>query len=91
MPNTAAAKKTLRKDEVRRLANRSKRSTLRTVIKRCRATAEAGGDRETVDAAFRLAVKKLDQAAATHLIHKNTAARTKSRLSKLCKSAVVGG
>ena len=84
MPNKAAAKKDLRQNEKRRALNRSQRSALRTVLKKCRAAA-AGDDREATQSAFRLAVKKLDQAAAKNLIHKNTAARTKSRLSKLCK------
>ena len=85
MPNTTSAKKALRQNQVRRLRNRSERSALRTVIKKCRQAAVAG-DPEAADAAFRLAVKKLDQAAAKNLIHANAAARTKSRLSKLLKS-----
>jgi small subunit ribosomal protein S20 len=72
----------MRKAEVRRLRNRSARSSLKTVVKRCRVAA-AGTDTEAAQTAFRLAVQKLDQAAASHLIHKNTAARTKSRLARL--------
>ena len=83
MPNTASAKKALRQNRQRRLRNRSQRSALRTAIKKCRASA---GTQEA-EAAFRLAVKKLDQAAAKRLIHPNTAARTKSRLSKFLKKA----
>lgn len=85
MPNTTSAKKALRQNQVRRLQNRSQRSALRTVIKKCRLAATSG-DPKTADEALRLAVKRLDQAAAKHLIHANTAARTKSRLSKLVKS-----
>ena len=84
MPNSPSAKKSMRKSEVRRERNRSSRSALRTVLKKCRAVA-AGDDPAATQAAFRLAVKKLDQAAAHHLIHKNVAARTKSRLSRLLK------
>lgn len=84
MPNSASAKKSMRKAEVRRIRNRSARSALRTVLKKCR-TAAAGEDAAVAQSAFRLAVKKLDQAAAHHLIHKNVAARTKSRLSRLLK------
>jgi small subunit ribosomal protein S20 len=72
----------MRKAEVRRLRNRSARSALKTVVKKCRIAA-AAADAEAAQGAFRLAVKKLDQAAAHHLIHKNTAARTKSRLARL--------
>ena len=45
------------------------------------------GEVEAAQSAFRLAVKSLDQAAAKNLIHKNAAARTKSRLSKLFKQS----
>jgi len=82
MPNSRSAKKSLRKSQKRRLHNRMQRSALRTTIKKFRAAVDAG-DREAVDAAFRLATKKLDQAAAKNLIHRNKAARTKSRLASL--------
>jgi small subunit ribosomal protein S20 len=87
MPNTASAKKTLRKDKVRRLRNRSQRSSLRTVIKKVLAAVVAG-DRTAADAALKVVVKRLDQAAAKRLIHPNKAARTKSRLAK--RVATVG-
>ena len=83
MPNTASAKKEQRKSAKRRLLNRSQRSALRTAVKNARSAAQAGG--AEAEAALKLAVKKLDQAAAKHLIHKNAAARTKSRLAKLTK------
>lgn len=83
MPNTSAAKKALRQNVVRNARNRSQRSTLRTILKKCRAAAGTAD----ADAAFRIAVKSLDKAAAKNLIHANTAARTKSRLSKLLKNA----
>ncbi|MFK7818374.1 MAG: 30S ribosomal protein S20 [Planctomycetaceae bacterium] len=86
MPNSANAKKALRKSKVRRLRNRSRRSALRTTLKKFRVLATAGEDKDGIETAFRLAVKKLDQAASKGLIHRNTAARTKSRLSKLCPS-----
>ena len=69
------------------MRNRSQRTALRTVLKNCREAA-VGDDAEAAQAAFRLAVKRLDQAAAKHLIHKNKAARTKSRLVKLMKKQV---
>ncbi len=82
MPNLKSQKKRLRQDEKRRLRNRSARSTLRSVIKDFRIAA-AGDDPDDKQTKFRQAVKKLDQAAAKNLIHKNAAARMKSRLSKL--------
>ena len=84
MPNTPSAKKDLRQSQKRRAQNRSKRSTLRTVVKKCR-DAATGGDSQIAAEAFRQATKHLDQAAAKHLIHKKAAARTKSRLSKMLR------
>lgn len=84
MPNSENAKKALRQSEKRRLLNRDQRSALRTAVKKVRKAATEG-DTDAAQTAFRHAVKKLDQAAAKNLIHKNTAARTKSRLSHLLK------
>lgn len=84
MPNTANAKKALRKSEKRRLLNRTKRTALRGILKKVRVAVEAG-NQDVARESFRLACKKLDQAAAKNLIHKNAAARTKSRLSALLK------
>ena len=86
MPNSRSAKKSLRKSLKRRTINRSQRSTLRTTVKRVRLAADAG-DAEGAESALRIATKKLDQAAAKHLIHKNAAARTKSRLARLVNAA----
>jgi small subunit ribosomal protein S20 len=84
MPNTPGAKKRLRQSETRRLANRSKRTNLRGQIRKVR-DAVAAGDHEKAQAELRIAQKKLDKAAASHLIHRNAAARTKSRLVQLVK------
>ncbi len=86
MPNTPSAKKRLRQNDKRRLHNRSAKSTMRTQIRRLREAVKAG-DSETAQVEFRAAQKKIDQAASKNLIHKNAAARTKSRLSKLVKAA----
>ena len=85
MPNTASAKKRLRQNAKRRLHNRSLKSRVRSQIRRVR-EAVAAGDADTAQAEFRVAAKRLDQAAGKKLIHKNAAARSKSRLSKLVKS-----
>ncbi len=89
MPNSNSAKKRLRQNAKRRGVNRTKRSTLRTQIRRVTEAVEAG-DVEKSEAEFRVASQKLDQAAAHRLIHPNAAARTKSRLSKRIKSAKEG-
>ena len=87
MPNTDSARRALRKDERRRVRNKQQRSTLRTAVKKVRASVAAvpSGEKTVEDAkvALQLAIKKLDQSAAKHLIHKNKAARDKSRLTKL--------
>ncbi|MDA0832894.1 MAG: 30S ribosomal protein S20 [Planctomycetota bacterium] len=86
MPNTKTAKKALKQNNKRRLANRSQRSTLKTLIKNVRElTAEGKVDEAT--AALRLVSKRLDQAGAKHLYHPNKSARLKSRLAKLVSSA----
>ena len=83
MPNTKSAKKALRQNKKRRERNKAQRSALRTFVKKARLAILGGAPPEERDAALRLAVKKLDQAADKHLIHPNKAARTKSRLMKL--------
>jgi small subunit ribosomal protein S20 len=81
MPNTESAKRSLRKKEARRLRNRAERSTLRTTIKKVRVAVGAGDAVQSKDA-LQVAIKKLDRAADKGLIHKNKAARDKSRLTK---------
>ena len=85
MPNTASAKKRMRQDAVRRNRNRAVKSTLRTQIRKVREAITAK-DAEKSAVEFRTLVKKLDKAAAHKVIHPNTAARTKSRLSHAIKS-----
>jgi len=81
MPNNVNAEKALRQNIKRRLRNRAATSTLRTSIKKVRvALAAATPEPATIDTVLKDAVKRLDRAAAKGLIHKNTAARTKSRL-----------
>jgi small subunit ribosomal protein S20 len=67
-----------RQNEKRRLRNKSVRAELRTRTKNAVAAAETGAE-DTVEQ-LRLAVKRIDKAAARGVIHKNTAANHKSRL-----------
>jgi len=85
MPNTVSAKKRLRQNEKLRLRNRATKSVMRGQIRKVRDAVQAG-DSETAQAEFKVAQKKLDQAASKNLIHNNAASRTKSRLVKLIKS-----
>ncbi|MDC0295359.1 30S ribosomal protein S20 [bacterium] len=86
MPNTASAKKRLRQNDKLRSQNRSARSNLRSQIRRVQEAVKAG-DADSAQSEFRRAQKSIDQAASKRLIHRNAAARTKSRLVKLIKSA----
>jgi small subunit ribosomal protein S20 len=65
-------------NEKRRLRNKAVRAELKTRTKRALATAEVGD--EQAPEALRLAIKRIDKAAAKGVIHKNAAARRKSRL-----------
>ena len=80
MPNIASAKKRLRQSIVRRTKNRSLKSKLGTLCKKV-IVAVDGGNVEDAEANLRLAAKNLDQAASKHTIHRNAAARKKSRLA----------
>ena len=79
MPNTRSALKELRKAERRRQRNRAIRSRVRTFVKYAR-QAIARADLEAAQKAIREAYRELDRAARKGVIHKNTAARLKSRL-----------
>ncbi len=80
MPNNAAAQKRMRQEQKRRLHNRSVKSLVKTQITKAReAVAFAGTDAEE---AVRIAVSELDRAAKKGVIHRNNAARRKSRLMK---------
>lgn len=86
MPNTKSAKKRLKQSLGRRTRNRAVKSTLKTHVRHVRdAVAAADPDKAATD--FRMAAKKLDQAAAKGVIHANKAARLKSRLSAAVKAA----
>ena len=61
------------------------RSRMRSQLRRVDEAIQAG-DREKAQAEFRVAAKRLDQAASKNLIHKNAAARSKSRLNKRVKA-----
>ncbi len=80
MANSAQAKKRARQAEVSRVRNTGQRSNLRTFIKRVLAAVETG-DVEKATAAYTTAVPIIDAAVNKGLIHKNKAARNKSRLN----------
>jgi small subunit ribosomal protein S20 len=83
--NSAQAKKRAIQNEKKRLHNASRRSMLRTLIKKVR-KAIAMVDYAAATAAFRMAQPVIDRFAAKGLIHKNAAARYKSRLNARIKA-----
>lgn len=81
MANIKSAIKSIRSDVRKTARNKPVRSSLKTYIKGA-VTEIQGGDQEASQEAVRLAVSKLDKAAQKGIIHKNQAARRKSRLMK---------
>ncbi len=79
MANIKSAKKRARQNLKRRERNRYYKTTARTYIKKARALI-AAGEFEQAEEVVRLAEKALDKAAQKGIIHKNNAARRKSRL-----------
>lgn len=80
LPNIKSAKKRVKVIATKTLQNRAANSQLKTQIKKANAAIESNaGDKEAV---VRAAVKKIDQAAAKGILHKNNAARKKAALDK---------
>jgi len=75
VPNIKSAKKNMRKSRAAAVRNRAQRSALRTALKRAN---ESDATNET----RRGAISLLDRAARKGLVHRNAAARYKSRLAK---------
>ncbi len=85
MANSKSAKKRAIQSEKRRQHNASRRSMMRTLVKKVLAAIEAG-DKELATKEFAAATPILDRFAAKGLIHKNKAARSKSRLNARIKA-----
>ena len=81
MANTASAKKMTRKIAKRTAINRSRRSRMRTFVRKVE-EAIASGDEAAASAALGAAAPLLMRAAQKGIVHKNTASRKVSRLSK---------
>ncbi|MBL8826752.1 MAG: 30S ribosomal protein S20 [Planctomycetaceae bacterium] len=86
MPNTKSAKKRQKQNLVRRARNKAVTSAVKTQLKKARAAVKAG-DLTAGATESKLAQKKVDQAAAKGVVHRNAAARAKSRLSAALKKA----
>jgi len=86
--NTKQAKKRIRQADKHHQHNVSLRSMLRTYIKNVRSAIESKNTEEAKKS-FQIAVPVIDRMAQKNIIHKNTAARYKSRLNKHIKNLVL--
>lgn len=82
MPNNPSAAKRMRQEQKRRMHNRSIKSLVKTQINKARQAISGNASVEDAQDAVRLAVSELDRAAKKGVIHRNNAARRKSRLMK---------
>lgn len=79
MPNIKSAKKRVKLIKKQTLRNKAVKSNLKTVLKKAdNAILESADNKEAM---FRLAIKKIDQAASKGILHKNCASRKKSKLA----------
>ncbi|MGE0503319.1 MAG: 30S ribosomal protein S20 [Rhizobiaceae bacterium] len=85
MANTSSAKKATRKIARRTEINKSRRSRMRTHVRKVE-EALASGDKAAAEAAFKLAQPELMRAAVKGVLHKNTASRKVSRLARRVKT-----
>jgi len=81
MPNIKSAKKRVLVNQTKAMQNKMFRTAMKTDIKKYQA-AVAAGDTALAQETYKAAVKKIDQAAARGIIHKNAAARKKSQFTK---------
>ena len=84
MPNIKSAKKRVLVTEKKTLQNKMFKSAFKTLVKKYEAAVTAG-DAETAKTLYTEVIKETDKAAAKGIIHKNTAARKKSRFSLMLK------
>ena len=81
MANTKSAEKQARRSTVQQERNRGLRSRMRTAVKKVR-SAIAAGDKQSAESALKDAVSVVDATVTKGVVHANTAARTKSRLTR---------
>ena len=81
VPNIKSAKKRVKVTEAKALRNQIFKTQMKTIIKKFEAAIVAG-DLEVATAAYKVAVKKIDQAVAHGILHKNNAAHKKSSFTK---------
>ena len=82
MPNIRSAKKRVLVTETKTMQNKAFKTSYKTACKKYEAAVEAG-NKDEATALYAATIKKVDTAAAKNIIHKNTAARKKSRYTKM--------
>ena len=87
MANLPSAKKRNKQNERNRIRNRARKSTVKTKTREFLDAVHAG-DVSAAQEAFVRVTKRIDQVAAKGTLHKNTAARKKSRLAKRLNAAM---
>ena len=80
MPNIKSAKKRVQVNAVRAARNKAANSELKTILKKANTSIETNSDDKAE--AVKVAIKKIDQACAKGLMHKNKAARKKSQIMR---------
>jgi len=85
MPNIKSAKKRVKVIAAKTAQNKAAKSALKTTIKKANAAIDTNAANK--EEAVKVAIKKIDQAAAKGLLHKNKAARNKSALVKKLNAA----
>lgn len=80
MANSAQARKRARQNDKNRLHNAGRRSMMRTQVKKVLKAVETG-DKAAAQSTYQAAVSVIDKIAKTGMLHKNKAARFKSRLN----------
>lgn len=85
MPNIKSAKKRVKVNKTKATANKATKSNLKTILKKADAAC-VNNAADKADA-VKVAIKKVDQACAKGLMHKNKAARKKSQLAKKLNAA----
>jgi len=81
MPNHKSAEKRMRQSERRRKMNKANRTRVRTSIKKLRGAIASGGAKE-IEEMLPQTISTIDKAVQKGVLHKNAAARYKSRLTK---------
>ena len=89
MPNIKSVKKDVIRSRQRRLRNQAAKSEIKTFVKKTNA-AIAAGDAAAVDQVMSKTVSVVDKAAKRGIIHKNAAARRKSRLMRRAAQVAAG-